>query len=275
MAGWSNGIWCGTDALNERRSQRSAATGGVVTEVDAIRLAERMQMDGDVHTVLRRHHVTSHVRDDTTESQRTARKSGVRRVTTRTVRQTTTITRGEQRSMTENVNRLDDSCDGGVYGRPNYFQTSERDASLYEERVPVPAITYHRLAPVEHHSTSFKRSKVVNPWMTSTHKNRKQKKKENDARITGGRSFGSIQTKFTTRRRRLSSSPLRRRCRRSSSFPISLSKSFIPDIILLLLFYFFRRRYFSFGGAPFSRDLWRDSLTSPPPTEHFFLLLNF
>lgn len=163
MAGWSNGIWCGTDALNERRSQRSAATGGVVTEVDAIRLAERMQMDGDVHTVLRRHHVTSHVRDDTTESQRTARKSGVRRVTTRTVRQTTTITRGEQRSMTENVNRLDDSCDGGVYGRPNYFQTSERDASLYEERVPVPAITYHRLAPVEHHSTSFKRSKVVNP----------------------------------------------------------------------------------------------------------------
>lgn len=167
MAGWSNGVWCGTDALNERRSQRSAATGGVVTEVDAIRLAERMQMDGDVHTVLRRHHVTSHVRDDTTESQRTARKSGVRRVTTRTVRQTTTITRGEQRSMTENVNRLD----GGYGGRTNYFQTSspyggasERDASLYEERVPVPAITYHRhLTPVEHHSTSFKRSKVVNP----------------------------------------------------------------------------------------------------------------
>ncbi|KAK4002299.1 hypothetical protein OUZ56_004137 [Daphnia magna] len=164
MAGWSNGVWCGTDALNERRSQRSAGTGGVVTEMDAIRLAERMQMDGDVHTVLRRHHVTSHVRDDTTESQRTARKSGVRRVTTRTVRQTTTITRGEQRSITENVNRLDDG-----YGRPGYFQSpspygvSERDASLYEERVPVPAITYHRPAPVEHHSTSFKRSKVVNP----------------------------------------------------------------------------------------------------------------
>jgi hypothetical protein len=69
--------------------------------------------------------------------------------------------------MTENVNRLD----GGYGGRTNYFQTSspyggasERDASLYEERVPVPAITYHRhLTPVEHHSTSFKRSKVVNP----------------------------------------------------------------------------------------------------------------
>ncbi|XP_059350791.1 microtubule-actin cross-linking factor 1, isoforms 1/2/3/4/5-like isoform X3 [Daphnia carinata] len=160
MAGRSG--WCGTDALNERRSQRSAATGGVVTEVDAIRLAERMEMDGDVHTVLRRQHVTTHVRDDTTESERTARKSGVRRVTTRVVRQTTTITRGEQRAMTENVNRFDD----GGYGRPGYFQspspygTSERDASLYEERVPVPAITYHRPAPVEHHSTSFKRSKI-------------------------------------------------------------------------------------------------------------------
>lgn len=155
MAGRSG--WCATDALNERRSQRSAATGGVVTEVDAIRLAERMEMDGDVHTVLRRQHVTTHVRDDTTESQKTARKSGVRRVTTRVVRQTTTITRGEQRSMTENISRLDSSQE------PVYYSSyaSQRDASMYEERVPVPAITYRQM-PAER---SFKRSKVNDNWL--------------------------------------------------------------------------------------------------------------
>ena len=164
MAGRSGGGgWCGTDALNERRSQRSAATGGVVTEMDAIRLAERMEMDGDVHTVLRRQHVTTHVRDDTTESERTARKSGVRRVTTRVVRQTTTITRGEQRALTENVNRLDghgaqpyQQHHHHPYQQQHYSSyASERDASLYEERVPVPAITY-RVTP----ERSFKRSKV-------------------------------------------------------------------------------------------------------------------
>lgn len=138
MAGRSG--WCATDALNERRSHQSSGGGGVVTEVDAIRLAERMQMDGDVHTVMRRQHVTTHVRDDTTESERTARKAGMRRVTTRVVRQTTTITRGEQRSVTENVNRMgSDYAQNYSYG----VAASERDASMYEERVPVPAITYY------------------------------------------------------------------------------------------------------------------------------------
>lgn len=107
---------------------------GAVTEMDAVRLAQRMNMDADVHTLLTRQHVTSHVRDHTTDTNRTARKSGMRKITTRVVRQTTTITRGEQRTFNDNVSQ--------------HYQhlSSERDTSLYEERVPVPAIEYRPVA---------------------------------------------------------------------------------------------------------------------------------
>ena len=150
--GGGGGGWYAADALDERRSVRSAATGGVVTEVDAIRLAQRMEMDADVHTVLRQQHVTTHVRDDTTESERTARKSGVRRVTTRVVRQTTTITHGEQRSMTENVHHPPHPHP------PTYYSSyaSQRDASLHEERVAVPRAIAYVVAPPRSH----KRPKV-------------------------------------------------------------------------------------------------------------------
>ena len=108
---------------------------GAVTEMDAVRLARRMDVDVDVHTLLTRQHVTSHVRDHTTESNRTARKSGVRRVTTRVVRATTTITRGEQRTLSDNLLTSTDRSHG--YGR---------DASLYGEQgvaaAAAPAIEY-------------------------------------------------------------------------------------------------------------------------------------
>ena len=121
---------------------------GAVTEMDAVRLAQRMNMDADVHTLLTRQHVTSHVRDHTTDTNRTARKSGMRKITTRVVRQTTTITRGEQRTFNDNVSQ--------------HYQhlSSERDTSLYEERVPVPAIEYRPVA-IER---SVKKVKVMREW---------------------------------------------------------------------------------------------------------------
>jgi hypothetical protein len=43
---------------------------------------------------------------DTTESQRNGRQGDMKRVTLRTTKHTTTISRGETRSVTENVTRL-------------------------------------------------------------------------------------------------------------------------------------------------------------------------
>ena len=143
-----------TGGYNDRApSERSAgaASGQTVTEMDAIRLANMMEMDGDLHTILRQHHVTTHVRDDLTDTERTARKSGVRRVTTRHVRQTTTITRGETSSVTENVSHL------GSTQQQYYYAASERDASRHEERVDIPAIDYRPVAP----QRTYKRAKVV------------------------------------------------------------------------------------------------------------------
>lgn len=146
----------------------SERSGQTLTETDVIRLAQLMEMEGDLHTVLRRQHVTSHVRDDLTDSERVARKSGVRRVTTRHVRQTTTITRGETRSVTENVSRLGGGG-SGQDGMPyhhhhqqqyyHHYATSERDGSLREERVQVPAIAYRPIPPQRTH----KRVKVLLP----------------------------------------------------------------------------------------------------------------
>ena len=134
---WKAGSGSGRNAVvalpnAERRSERgSVGTGQTVTETDAIRLAQMMEMDGDVHTVLRRQHVTTHVREDLTDSERVARKSGVRRVTTRSVKQTTTITRGESQAVTENVAHV---------GYSSY--ASDRDASRHEEQMSIPAIAY-------------------------------------------------------------------------------------------------------------------------------------
>ena len=132
-----------------------------VTESDAIRLAQRMAMDGEVHTVLRQHHVATHVRDDTTESQRTGRQGGMRRVTTRTTKHTTTISRGETLSVTENVAKLD----GPGNDSYSFFTSSERDASRYEEKVQVPALTYRPIPPQRTHrrskvDTSFPDTKI-------------------------------------------------------------------------------------------------------------------
>jgi hypothetical protein len=127
-----------------------------VTELDAIRLAQRMAMDGEVHTVLRQHHLATHVRDDTTESQRTGRQGGMKRVTLRTTKHTTTISRGETRSVTENVARLDGSNAAPQHYQYRAYSSSERDASRYEENVDVPALTYRPIPPQRTH----KRSKV-------------------------------------------------------------------------------------------------------------------
>lgn len=112
-----------SDQVNRYDSSRD----GAVSRRDAVRLAESLNMDADVHTLLTRQHVTTHVRDNTSEVNRTARKSGVRKVTTRVVRSTTTITRGEQQSVTENLSR---------------HYSHRDDTTVTEEKFHVPAITY-------------------------------------------------------------------------------------------------------------------------------------
>ena len=108
-----------------------------MTEFDAVRLAERLNVDARVHALLTRQHVTSHVRDNTTETERTARKSGVRRVTTRVVHQTTTITRGETMRTSSETGRAHSHHSASAS-----HSASERDVSVFEQRVAVPAIEY-------------------------------------------------------------------------------------------------------------------------------------
>lgn len=76
----------------------ASAAGEPVTEADARRLLRYADVDADVVTFVRRQASTSHVREDAAESERVARKAGVKRVTTRTVRHVTTVTRSEQRA---------------------------------------------------------------------------------------------------------------------------------------------------------------------------------
>ena len=72
---------------------------------DAVRLAAQLNINGDVHAVVTHHHVTSHVHSSQSDSNHVLRKSGMRKVTTRVVRSTTTITRGEQRTLSDNLSR--------------------------------------------------------------------------------------------------------------------------------------------------------------------------
>lgn len=72
---------------------------------DAVRLAAQLNVHGDVHAVVTHQHVTSHVRNNQSDSSHVLRKSGVRKVTTRVVRSTTTVTRAEQRTLSDNLSR--------------------------------------------------------------------------------------------------------------------------------------------------------------------------
>ena len=85
----------------------TASKGAVNSEIgddgDAVRLAAHLNIGGDVHAVVTHQHMTSHVRDNQTESKHVLRKSGVRKVTTRVVHQTTTITRGHTQTLTDKL----------------------------------------------------------------------------------------------------------------------------------------------------------------------------
>lgn len=123
-------------------------------EGDAARLAARLNLGGDVHTVLRRQHVTSHVRDNVSESSSVVRKSGVRKVTTRVVRQTTTITRGDQRTVTEKLtHRFDDE--------QRRDAASVGHGACVRVRVRVPAIGYRATSERSFHNSKVRRAPVL------------------------------------------------------------------------------------------------------------------
>lgn len=124
-------------------------------ESDAVRLAAHLNINGDVHAVVTHQHVTSHVRSSQSDSNHVVRKSGVRKVTTRVVRSTTTITRGEQRTLTDNLSR-------------HFEQHETRSTHHSQDVTTIPAIAFRPERPsrrpkVTNHTDPFRSAMKIKP----------------------------------------------------------------------------------------------------------------